>query len=61
MFSPPVEQQSAVARDCSIEQAAHRPDEWIDLEDLELDQRVFERPLLGQEPAAEVADGSVPR
>lgn len=44
-----------------IEQAAHRPDEWIDLQDLEVAQRVFERLLLDQEPAAEVADGSVPR
>jgi acetylornithine deacetylase len=44
-----------------IEQAAHRPDEWIDLEDLEVAQRVFERLLLGQEPTTEVADGSVPR
>lgn len=29
-----------------IEQAAHRPDEWIDLEDLDLAQRVFEHLML---------------
>jgi acetylornithine deacetylase/succinyl-diaminopimelate desuccinylase-like protein len=44
-----------------IEQSAHRPDEWIDLEDLEVAQRVFERLLLGREQAVEVVDGSVPR
>ena len=44
-----------------IEQAAHRPDEWIDLEDLEAAQHVFERFLLNREPAAEVAHGGVPR
>jgi acetylornithine deacetylase/succinyl-diaminopimelate desuccinylase-like protein len=32
-----------------IEQGAHRPDEWIDLKDLEVAQRVFERLLLGRE------------
>ena len=42
-----------------IEQAAHRPDEWIDLEDLEVAQRVFERLLLGREQVVEVGDGSV--
>ena len=45
----------------NIEQAAHRPDEWIDLEDLEVAQRVFERLLLGQEQGVEVVDGSIPR
>jgi acetylornithine deacetylase len=44
-----------------IEQAAHRPDEWIDLEDLEVAQRVFERLLLGREQGVEVVDGSIPR
>jgi acetylornithine deacetylase len=44
-----------------IEQGAHRPDEWIDLNDLEAAQRVFERLLLGPEKAVEVVDGSVPR
>lgn len=44
-----------------IEQGAHRPDEWIDLEDLAVAQRVFERLLLDPEPAVEVVDGSVPR
>ena len=44
-----------------IEQGAHRPDEWIDLKDLEVAQRVFERLLLGREQAVEVMDGSVPR
>src|SRR5437773_2571561 len=29
-----------------IEQAAHRPDEWIDLEDLDVAQRVFEHLIL---------------
>ena len=29
-----------------IEQAAHRPDEWIDLEDLDAAQRVFEQLML---------------
>lgn len=29
-----------------IEQAAHRPDEWIDLEDLDVAQRVFEHLML---------------
>ena len=42
-----------------IEQAAHRPDEWIDLEDLEVAQRVFERLLLGGQQGVEVGDGSV--
>ena len=42
-----------------IEQAAHRPDEWIDLDDLDTAQRVFEHVLLSREPAQEVADGSV--
>ena len=44
-----------------IEQGAHRPDEWIDLKDLEVAQRVFERLLLGREQAVEVVDGGVPR
>jgi acetylornithine deacetylase len=44
-----------------IEQGAHRPDEWIDLEDLEAAQHVFERLLLGPEQDVEVVDGSVPR
>jgi acetylornithine deacetylase/succinyl-diaminopimelate desuccinylase family protein len=43
-----------------IEQAAHRPDEWIDLEDLEVAQQVFERLLLSREGAKEVAYGGVP-
>ncbi len=43
-----------------IEQAAHRPDEWIDLEDLEVAQRVFERLLLSRKRATEVAYGGVP-
>ena len=30
-----------------IEQAAHRPDEWIDLDDLDVAQRVFEHLMLG--------------
>ncbi len=30
-----------------IEQAAHRPDEWIDLEDLDVAQRVFEHLIRG--------------
>lgn len=42
-----------------IEQGAHRPDEWIGLEDLEVAQRVFERLLLGREQVMEVGDGSV--
>lgn len=42
-----------------IEQAAHRPDEWLDLDDLDTAQRVFEHLLLGRQPAKEVADGSV--
>jgi len=42
-----------------IEQAAHRPDEWIDLDDLDTAQRGFEHVLLSREPAQEVADGSV--
>lgn len=37
-----------------IEQAAHRPDEWIDLHDLEVAQQVFERLLLNRQPATEV-------
>jgi acetylornithine deacetylase/succinyl-diaminopimelate desuccinylase-like protein len=37
-----------------IEQAAHRPDEWIDLHDLEVAQHVFERLLLNRQPATEV-------
>jgi len=44
-----------------IEQAAHRPDEWIDLGDLDTAQRVFEHLLLNRQPAKEVADGSVSR
>jgi acetylornithine deacetylase len=44
-----------------IEQGAHRPDEWIDLEDLEAAQRVFERLMLGPEQGVEVVDGSVSR
>ena len=44
-----------------IEQAAHRPDEWIDLDDLDTAQRVFEHLLLGRQSAKEVADGSVSR
>jgi succinyl-diaminopimelate desuccinylase len=44
-----------------IEQGAHRPDGWIDLKDLEVAQRVFERLLLGREQGVEVVDGSVPR
>ena len=44
-----------------IEQGAHRPDEWIDLVDLEAAQRVFECLLLGPEQGVEVADGSVSR
>ncbi len=43
-----------------IEQAAHRPDEWIDLADLEVAQQVFERLLLSRERAKEVAYGGVP-
>lgn len=43
-----------------IEQSAHRPDEWMDLVDLEVAQRVFERLLLGRVEAVEVVDGSVP-
>jgi acetylornithine deacetylase len=43
-----------------IEQAAHRPDESIDLEDLEVAQQVFERLLLSREVAQEVAYGGVP-
>jgi acetylornithine deacetylase len=31
-----------------IEQAAHRPDEWIDLDDLDTAQRVFEHVLLSR-------------
>jgi acetylornithine deacetylase/succinyl-diaminopimelate desuccinylase family protein len=42
-----------------IEQAAHRPDEWIGLKDLEVAQRVFERLMLGREQGMEVGDGSV--
>jgi acetylornithine deacetylase/succinyl-diaminopimelate desuccinylase family protein len=42
-----------------IEQAAHRPDEWIDLDDLDAAQLVFEQLLLGRQPAKEGADGSV--
>ncbi|HEV2217685.1 MAG TPA: M20 family metallopeptidase [Candidatus Dormibacteraeota bacterium] len=30
-----------------IEQAAHRPDEWVDLDDLDVAQRVFEHLMLG--------------
>jgi acetylornithine deacetylase len=45
----------------NIEQAAHRPDEWIDLEDLEVAQRVFERLLLGPEQGVEVVDGGISR
>jgi acetylornithine deacetylase/succinyl-diaminopimelate desuccinylase family protein len=44
-----------------IEQAAHRPDEWIDLRDLEVAQTVFERLLLGREQGVEVVDGSISR
>ncbi len=44
-----------------IEQAAHRPDEWIDLDDLDAAQLVYEHLLLGRQPAKEVADGSVSR
>lgn len=44
-----------------IEQGSHRPDERIDLKDLEVAQRVFERLLLGREQMVEVVDGSVPR
>jgi acetylornithine deacetylase/succinyl-diaminopimelate desuccinylase family protein len=44
-----------------IEQGAHRPDEWIDLDDLAVAQRVFERLLLGSEQPVEVVDGSVSR
>jgi acetylornithine deacetylase/succinyl-diaminopimelate desuccinylase family protein len=44
-----------------IEQGAHRPDEWVDLKDLEVAQRVFERLLLGRQQEVEVVDGSVPR
>jgi len=44
-----------------IEQAAHRPDEWIDLGELDTAQRVFEHLLLNRQPAKEVADGSVSR
>jgi acetylornithine deacetylase len=43
-----------------IEQGAHRPDEWIDLKDLEGAQRVFECLLLGRKQGMEVVDGSVP-
>ena len=39
-----------------LEQAAHRPDEWIDLDDLDRAQRVFECLLLGRRPAREVTD-----
>ena len=45
----------------NIEEAAHRPDEWIDLGDLDTAQRVFEHLLLNRQPAKEVADGSVSR
>ena len=31
-----------------IDQAAHRPDEWIDLGDLDVAQRVFERLMIGR-------------
>ncbi len=44
-----------------IEQAAHRPDAWIDLDDLDAAQLVYEHLLLGRQPAKEVADGSVSR
>jgi acetylornithine deacetylase len=43
-----------------IEQAAHRPDEWIDLKDLEVAQRVFECLLLSRAPATEVGYGGIP-
>jgi len=34
-----------------IEQAAHRPDEWIDLSEVDTAQRVFECLLIGHRPA----------
>ncbi|TMC81199.1 MAG: M20 family metallopeptidase [Chloroflexi bacterium] len=34
-----------------LEQAAHRPDEWIDLSEVETAQRVFECLLLGPRPS----------
>ncbi|TME35380.1 MAG: M20 family metallopeptidase [Chloroflexi bacterium] len=37
-----------------IEQAAHRPDEWIDLDELQQAQRVFEHLLLGGRPSEQV-------
>jgi len=37
-----------------IEQAAHRPDEWIDLDELQKAQRVFECLLLGGRPSRQV-------
>jgi acetylornithine deacetylase/succinyl-diaminopimelate desuccinylase family protein len=45
----------------NIEEAAHRPDEWIDLGDLDTAQRVFEHLMLNRQPAKEVEDGSVSR
>jgi acetylornithine deacetylase/succinyl-diaminopimelate desuccinylase family protein len=36
-----------------LEQAAHRPDEWIDLNEVETAQRVFESLLLGRRPEQE--------
>ncbi len=37
-----------------IELAAHRPDEWIDLSEVDTAQRVFERLLLGPQPSEQV-------
>ena len=44
-----------------IAQAAHRPDEWIDLDDLDTAQRVFESLIVGRMPAGEVGDAGVSR
>jgi acetylornithine deacetylase len=42
-----------------IAQAAHRPDEWIDLDDVDTAQRVFESLIAGRGSAKEVGVASV--
>jgi len=43
-----------------IAQAAHRPDEWISLDDLDAAKRVFEFLMVGLRPAEEDGDAGVP-
>ena len=42
-----------------IAQAAHRPDEWISLDDLDAAKRVFESLMVGLRPAEEDGDAGV--